>query len=168
MKCGQCNKTIYPPREKYCSVKCIKRASYLKTHPDTQSILRGDEGFWLTETGKGYRWEKYVAKLLGAEHIPFNGHAPDLMRGDEKIDVKSCELYKRKTKYGKSDIKCSGWWVFNRNQEKPMDFFCCVCLIDNKPEKILLIPADKFTGMGITVGHKSRHDKYKIPILPTS
>jgi len=78
-----------------------------------------------------------------------------------KIDVKSCELYKRKKKRGKIVGYSSGWWVFNKNKGYS-DYYFCICLIDNNPVRYYLIPKDDFN-KGITVGQKSeKFDKYLI------
>ena len=145
----------------YCSKNCVKRAWYFKKYPNTKSYFAKNPNFWKTETGKGFRWEKYSAKLLGAKHLKFNRYGADLDWNGKKVDVKSCNLYKRKIERGKL-IKGNrlGWWVFNRNKEKDMDFFLCICLEENKPIKILLIPNNDFPKRGAVIGWKSKYDKF--------
>lgn len=144
----------------YCSTKCIKRASYLRRNPNVKSIFR-DKSFWNTETGIGFKWERYIAKLIGANHIKFNKLGVDLEKDGLLIDVKASNLYKRKRKNGKVvNSDQSGVWVFNRNKEKKVDFFFCVCLINNKVNKILKIPSNKFSTSGITIGIDSKYDKF--------
>lgn len=169
MKCLFCNKNVnrFKPKSttikaKYCSARCTKKAWYLRRNPNTKIFLKNKKEFLLTETGKGFRWEKYIAKMIGAKHLEFNGSDADLQLGKLKIDVKSCELYKRKTKRGKPVKYSQGWWTFNRNKEKPIDYFICVCLLKDKPVKILKIPSNQFPIKGTTVGFKSKFDKYDI------
>jgi len=149
---------------KYCSVKCNKNAYRVRQNPNVKSLCIKNPDFWKTETGIGYKWEKYVAKKIGAEHIKFNYRGEDLRLGNLKIDVKACELYKRKrkTQRGAKVGSVFGNWIFNRNNIKPMDYFYCVCLIKGKPVKELYIPADKFGFKGITIGNKSKYDIYKV------
>lgn len=154
-------KRLYP-YTKYCSNKCNKTAWSLRHNPKQKCHLVNNPDFWKTETGIGYKWEKYVAKKIGAEHIKFNHCGEDLQLGNLKIDVKACELYKRKFARGKEVNRTCGQWIFNRNNIKPMDYFYCVCLIKGKPVKELYIPADKFGLKGITVCNKSKYDIYKV------
>ncbi len=161
MKCDLCK--IKPARKKYCSVKCIKRAWYLKNNPEIRSYLNNNPKFWESETGIGFKWEKYAAKLLKAKHLEFN-NGPDLDWNGIGVDVKVCNLYKRKNKRNKKcDInKQKGWWVFNKNNDKKeVKYFFCICLKeDGNIEKQLLIPSNKFLGNGITVGSKSKFDEF--------
>ncbi len=151
------------PTTKYCSNLCNRRAWYIRNNPNASSFLRKDKNFWSTETGKGLKWELYGAKLLKANHLPFNGNGPDLDWNNKKVDVKSCELYKRKNKRGKPiKKKQTGWWVFNRNKEKDIDYFLCFCLIKGKPEKILLIPNKFFNKSGLVIGKKSKYDRFAL------
>jgi hypothetical protein len=160
MKCVYCGKG--EARKKYCSVACVKRAYILRKRPNIKAYSTGNKLFWETETGIGFKWEQYAAKILGAKHIPFN-HGPDLYLGDMGIDVKVCNLYKRKNKRGKTVEKenQNGWWIFNKNSEKEsVKVFFCICLDGSKIVKRLYIPAEEFKGKGITVGHKSRFDQF--------
>lgn len=85
----------------------------------------------------------------------------DLLWNGQRVDVKSCNLYKRKFRRGKKTENCSGWWVFNKNKGYS-DYYFCVCMINNIPVKYYLIPSSAF-GRGITIGWKSsRYDKFKI------
>ncbi len=106
------------------------------------------------------RWEKYAAKLLGAKHCLFAGSEADLIWNGLRVDVKSSNLYKRKTKRGKVVGTSKGWWVFNRNKEKPIDFFLCIALIDDSVFKILLIPNSRFPKKGAVVGWKGKYDEF--------
>src|SRR6478609_9639472 len=138
MKCLICKRKIRLPRKKYCSSVCIKRAWYVSHHPDTR-IHKRDADFWKTETGIGFKWEKFGAKLLGAKHLKFNSGGVDLNWNGLKVDVKAANIYKRKFKRGKAVnfTAQSGWWVFNRNKEKEVDWFLCIALLRNKPYKVL-------------------------------
>ena len=149
---------------KYCSVKCIKRASYIKKNPDTK-IMGISKDFWKTETGIGYKWEKYIAKRIGATHMEFNRAGCDLEKDGELIDVKACNLWRRQYKRGVPVKKeQTGVWVFNRNKMKPCDTFYCVCLDNNKLVKVLKIPACEFGTRGITMGEKSKYNEYVIKL----
>lgn len=157
-KCLMCKKETKRP--KFCCKKCIKRAWYLRNSLNTKSYGISDE-FWNTETGIGFKWEKYVAKLLGAKHMVFNKNGADLEWNGKLVDVKASNLYTRKNKRGKPvSSQQSGVWVFNRGKEKPVDFFFCIALKDNKPVKMLLIPSDKFPKVGAVIGWKSSYDRY--------
>lgn len=145
-------------RPKYCSVKCIKRAWYLRKNP--VSYFGDDKRFWGTETGIGLRWELFVAKLLNAKHLLFN-KGPDLDWDGKSVDVKVSNLYFRKNKRGKPvSSKQSGYWVFNRNKSKKIDLFFCVALKDGKPYKMLLMPDANFPKIGLVIGWKSSYDRF--------
>ena len=170
MRCILCKSIISQlnsRRRKYCSTKCIKKAwylRYLKRNSNIKSYFTNNPNFWKTETGIAFKWEKYAAKLLGAKHLEFNVGIGDLDWNGKIIDVKVCNLYKRKNKRGKLVKKSSGWWVFNRNKMKSLDFFFCICLIDDKPHKMFLIPSTIFPSKGATIGQKSdKYDKYIYP-----
>ena len=165
-KCLFCSKETLRP--KYCSYLCVKRAWYLRNNPNTKSHLNSNQDFWKTQTGIGFKWEIEGAKLLGAEHLnSFSGGA-DLMWGEKLVDVKSCNLWKRKNKRGTpTKGEQHGVWVFNRNKIKPIDFFLCYCLKDDIPTKILLIPEKVFPKKGAVIGNISKYDKYKLcPSIP--
>ena len=166
MKCLFCNKLIPKKRlykqTKYCSVKCNKRAWYIRHNPNTKSYFANNPDFWKTETGIGFKWEIYASKKLGAKHLKF-GRGADLDWNGKLIDVKASNLYKRKFKRSKPvKSEQKGYWIFNRNKIKPIDYFFCICLLKNKPYKIYLIPANKFPKVGLVLGHKSKYDKYTI------
>ena len=148
---------------KYCSAKCIKRAWYLRNNPGVKSYFNHSKDFWKTETGIGFKWEKFGASLLGAKHLEFNNSGADLLWNDKFVDVKSCSLWRRKTSHGRpvrNFNKKNGVWVFNRNKNKPVDYFLCIGLVKNKPKKILLIPSGEFPRSGIVIGIKSKYDKF--------
>jgi len=146
----------------------LKRGWYLKNNPKAKMYFAKNPEFWKTETGVGLKWEKYAAKLLKAKHLIFKRGA-DLIWKEKMVDVKVCNLYRRKLKRGKP-VKSTqtGVWVFNRNKVKPMDFFLCIALFKNKPEKIFLIPNSEFPQKGMVVGKKSKYDKYLIQIARKS
>ena len=160
MNCLFCNELIAINRKKYCSIKCIKRAWYLRSHPNTKSYFSNNPDFWKTETGRGFKWEKWVAKKLGAKHLEFNSRGADLDWDGKLVDVKSKEFGFRRFKRGKMVENNTAGWTFNRGKKKKIDFFFCICLKKNKPIKILLIPDDKFPNSGICVGVKSKYDIY--------
>lgn len=142
------SKTI-PAR--YCSVQCIKKAYYFRNSLNKKSLGKS-KLFWKTETGIGYKWEMYVAKILGGKHLPFNKNGVDVTAEIDgtpvNLDVKVCNKYKNQ-------------WVFNKNKPKThIDYYFCICLDDNHPTKMFLIPTQSFTSCGITVGNKSKYDKF--------
>jgi hypothetical protein len=162
MKCLLCNKRIPKNRWKYCSDKCNKRSYYLRQNPNCKSSFNKNPEFWKTETGIGFKWERWGSKLIGAKHLEF-GKGADLDWNGKQVDVKSSNLYKRKFRRGepvKSEQK--GYWVFNRNKKKPIDYFLCICLLNNKPFKVLLIPDNKFPASGLVIGWKSQYDIFKL------
>lgn len=163
MKCLICKKLIQGRRltswTKYCSEKCSKKACYLR-NSKSKHYSTGDKDFWKTETGKGFKWERYSAKLLGAKHLEFNGKGADLDWNGKLVDVKSCEIYKRKFAHGKPTFNRYGSWIFHRNTNKPMDFFFCICLKNNKIIKKYLIP-NEFFPKGVSIGKISpKYDKF--------
>ena len=150
-------------RPKYCSKYCTKKSWYLRKNPNAKSFLKTKEEFFNTETGVGHRWEEYVAEKLGATHLKFNKFGCDLNWNGKKVDVKSCNLYKRKFKRGEPVLKeQKGCWVFNRNKLKKVDFFICVCLIENKLFKTYKIPAINFPLKGATIGWDSKYKEFEI------
>ena len=156
--CSRCKKETDRPM--YCSKQCIKQAWYLR-NTKSKSMLKGDKEFWDSETGIGYKWEKWIAEKIGAEHMQFNSSGCDLRLGKTLIDVKACNRWRRKLKRGVPvKTQQNGVWVFNRNKIKPCDWFYCICLVDGKPVKVLKIPAEEFGKSGITIGEKSKYDKY--------
>lgn len=160
-KCKLCGKETNRP--KYCSSKCIKQAWYVRNLGDKKSSLVGNPEFWNTETGIGFKWEKYVADKLNGEHLHFNKDGIDVCVGNTNYDVKVCEAYKRKKHKGKiiNTNPKYRWWVFNKNKPKSyINFYYCICLVDGKPVKELKIPINEFKSCGITVGMKSVYDKF--------
>lgn len=175
MKCIVCFNPIPPkrfdeshPNVRYCSSVCIKRAYYLKKHAGVSILRDRDKIAWLTtETGKGYKWERYVADGLGATlnntvKDGFGKHA-DLTWGDKLVEVKSANLYKRTNKRGVEVNKNTqtGWWRFDRGSMQNPDYFFCVGLINDIPIKMYLIPDNEFGKRGITLSPvKSKYDKF--------
>ena len=119
-----------------------------------------EESYRRSATYKGLAGEWLALELLyGSKHM--NGEVMnrefDILWNGKRVDVKTCELYKRKLKRGKP-AKSSGWWVFNKNKASS-DLYFCICLLDGKPLRAYMIPAKEFGG-GITIGWNTRHDKY--------
>lgn len=146
----------------YCSKVCIKRAWYLKRHPNCY-YGKDNKEFWKSATGKGFTWEKYVAKLLGAEHKEFNYNTDgaDLIWNGKTVDVKSANAYYRKSKRGVPvKGKQTGVWVFHFGAKRP-DYIFFVCLIKDKVFKMYLIPASEIKATnGCTFGKISVYDKF--------
>ena len=160
IKCLLCNKETERP--KYCSKQCVKKSWYLRNNPDVASYAIGNPDFWKTETGIGFKWEKWASKLLGAKHLTFNNSGGDLDWNGKIVDVKSSNIYKRLRKRGKPVVsEQKGVWSFARGKMKKIDYFLCICLIRNKPHKVLLIPGKSFSKTGIVVGWKSKYDRSK-------
>jgi hypothetical protein len=115
-------------------------------------------------TYKGRRAELLAVRLLkGSKDMNNNvmNRPYDIEWNGLKIDVKSCELYKRKKKRGKECACNSGWWVFNKNKNDA-EWYLCICLKDNKPIRYYLIPLENFS-KGIAIGQRSeKFDKYLI------
>lgn len=149
----------------YCSDICNKRAYYVRkkeyvtSHLDPNTYIE-----WLkTETGKGRTWEIFIANLIQGKTQKHKSHF-DILANNQKIEVKSCNLYKRPYKRGKpvkNRINQTGWWVFHRGiKETEINYFFCIGLIDNKPIKIFKIPGEEIK-KGITISPiKSKFDKY--------
>jgi hypothetical protein len=169
-KCIFCNKQIPKDRVNnsnkkviYCSKECIKKAWYVKNKTNKCSYYLDKKEWSKSETGKGWKWEMFIAKLIKAKKMPF-GYQYDLLCGKDKIDVKSANLYKR---IRNPKWKPAYWWRFDRGEFiKDIDFFFCVCLIDNVPKKIYKIPNNNFGKRGITIGKTtSIYDKYLFPFV---
>jgi hypothetical protein len=160
MKCQLCHKKVPKNRKKFCSYFCVKRSWYLKQKSFKHSALVEGANF-NSSTQKGFFWELHAAKLLKAICVSkkIMNREWDLEKENFKIDVKSSNIYKRKLKHGKAVKNCSGVWIFNKNSEN-IDYFFCICLIKNKPEKYYLIPNKFFPTSGISIGGKSKYDKY--------
>jgi len=121
-----------------------------------------EEGMKKSATYKGRRSELLALKILEGA-IDMNDKVMnrpyDVEFNGERIDVKSCNLYKRKFKQGKPVEKSCGWWVFNKNKGYADKYFC-ICMERNIPVKYYLIPKEYFNN-GITIGQKSlKFDKY--------
>lgn len=167
-KCLFC-KNIFDNKLKnkmYCSLQCTKKMWYNKRK--SNSLHNNPDGFYKTETGRGYKWEKYVADLLKAKHLEFNGRNEVTFRADIEwngkfIDVKSSLLNKRKNKRGVPVVKEQmGFWNFKPSYIKDnIDYVFCVCVNEiDIPVKLLLIPSKEYPKMGLTIGHTSKYDKY--------
>jgi len=157
-KCFFCNTSTARP--KYCSDVCNKRAYHTR---NSKGFLYGVHNkFWETETGIGLIWEKYVANLLNAKHLLFNLKGADIDWNGKMVDVKSAHLNFRKNKRGKPvKGQQKGYWGFKNAGKGKIDFLFCVGLdSNNNPAKLLLIPKSEYPKIGITVGWKSKYDKY--------
>jgi len=168
MKCQLCNNDVpinraKHSRVKYCSEICNKRSWYYR-NVKVNNPVRGGFKQPVSESQKGYYWEEWATKLLqGAVNVNQDvlNQSYDLLYKGDKIDVKSCNLYKRKLKRGKP-ANSKGWWVFNRNKRSEIDYFLCICLIEDKPFKTYMIPSLVFPEKGCVIGWKSKYDKYLI------
>jgi hypothetical protein len=150
---------------KYCSDRCNKLSWAKRNKVIKNSFNNGDRKEWLnTETGVAYSWENWVARQFQGVWQGFNKPF-DILIGDEKIDVKTCELYKRPNKRGKpvkNKSAQAGWWVFNKNKGNIADFMLCIGLINGVPFKMWKIPSKVF-GKSKTISPLSnRFDKYLI------
>lgn len=159
MNCIFCNNIIPESRKsfnhknpKYCSVECIKRAYYLRKNPDKKSYINHNPKFWETKTGIGFKWEVWASNFLNATHNKFKKGA-DLNYNGKLIDVKVSKGY---------NLKNSTQWVFNRNKIKPIDFFFCIALKNDKVYKLFFIPNNNFPKCGATIGDNSKYDKFQI------
>jgi len=104
---------------------------------------------------------RFFVNRKEVEIVASNPKPYDLFWNGTKIDVKTCNLYKRKKKRGKKVKKCSGWWVFNKNKGYADKYFC-ICMIDNIPVRYYLIPKNEFN-KGITIGQRSvKYNKFLI------
>lgn len=154
------------PYPRYCSQKCIKQAYYLRKNPEIKSHLKDRRVWRYTETGKGRKWEEFVCNLLGGV-IQAYGHPFDIDWNGKTVDVKSANLYKRTNKKGVPVVRKnqSGWFRFDRGEVfKEIDYFFCIGLIEGVPNKMFLIPGNRFGKRGITVSpNKSKYDEFIYP-----
>lgn len=159
--CIVCKEKIPPNRKRYCSKKCIKVAWYVKNNPKAKSHHIKNSDFFSSNTGIGYKWEKYVAKILGAEHREFC-RGVDLIWNGKTIDVKTSSLFKRRFKRGKPVVKeQSGVWSFKFSHNRVIpDYFFLVCINKSSVEKMYLIPSCELGKRGVVIGWKSIYDKY--------
>ena len=158
MKCIFCFKIIPKNRKKYCSTLCIKRAWYIKHLSPNNSIFTGNPQ-------KGIEWEQWFIKKYKAIRPSKSFNTPyDFIWNDEKIDLKICELYKRKFKRGKKVKNTVGWWTFNRNGNGA-DYILCLGLINNKIKKVFKIPDIIFPKSGTCISPlKSKYDEFLISL----
>lgn len=133
---------------------------------------RKKRGSTISSLNKSNTWKGRKAELIALQILKGSidnnkdvlNRDFDILWNNKKIDVKSCNLYKRKLKRNKPVKKCSGWWVFNKNKGYS-DMYFCICMIENIPIKYYLIPKEDFNN-GITIGQKSlKYDKYLIKKL---
>ncbi|HEC65920.1 MAG TPA: hypothetical protein ENI23_11555 [bacterium] len=159
-----CGKPIPPNRRKHCSKECIKRFHYIKERKSKTSFFYGLLSAWFeTNTGKAYFWEQLFASATDGEWQGFGKPFDVLDKGGNRIDVKSCKLYKRKMKRGKPVIgKQTGLWIFNKNKSNSADFYICIGYYSNYfPYRVFKIPKDVF-GNGISISpKKSKYHKYE-------
>lgn len=135
---------------------------YLKRNPNCY-YGKDNAKFWKSETGVGFYWERYVAKMIGGTHLEFNKNGSDIDWNGKLVDVKTSSLYHRKNKRGKPVIgEQKGVWGFKRGKAKS-DFFFFVCLLDGKPFKFYLVPDSYFPKSGTVIGWESAYDKFLYP-----
>lgn len=149
---------------KYCSKLCIKRNYQIKKVKTSR--FKNTEGYEKTATGKSVIWEKWAAEFLGAEWVneEVMGNSYDLKLGRLKIDVKVSSYFVRKTKRGKI-WNGGGVWGFKPNAflKPEINYFLCICLKNDLPIKVLLIPSSIYQSKkGICIGEFSKYDKYNI------
>lgn len=165
MLCMFCSKPIinkdklvarYGTTLKYCSSLCNKRAWYMRHNKPKESIFT-------TNPPKGILWEEWFIKKFHAKRPSESLNTSfDFFLNNEKIDLKVCELYKRKFKRGKPVKKTVGWWTFNRNGSE-CDFMICIGLVNNKVARVFKIPEAFFPSKGATISPiKSKYDQYAI------
>ncbi len=167
-KCKFCNKVVplnrrgrngKPP--KYCSKQCVKKAFYVKEFGDSKlSIYNGGgKEFDMTATGKGMKWEIWFCDTFGAKWMNADSmNKPyDAKWKGKNIDVKSSEWFTK----GRSNF-----WNFKPNSfiKPEIDFFACVCLLSDIPQKVLLVPSSIYylNKGGISVGKNSKFDNFSI------
>lgn len=154
MFCILCGDPVPLNRRKYCSILCIKRMWNI-LH------LNIKKSFVLGNPQKGIMWEEWFIRKFNAIrpqralNIPY-----DFLWNNEKIDLKICELFKRKFKRGKP-ANSSGVWIFNRNGNGA-NFIICIGLINDKPIRFFKIPNTIFPKTGATIGlYRSKYDIYR-------
>lgn len=144
----------------------MRKRSFKSSFHDPET--HGD--WYKTETGKGYAYEQLVANMLKGQWQGFS--APfDILWGKKKIDVKTCNLYKRKRKQGKEvdPSKQAGWFSFHKfdgkSKGKDIDYLFCIGLLDGIPWKMWLIPYQDILSQNFTITSNAskRYDKYLYP-----
>ena len=115
-------------------------------------------------TWKGRKYEMLALKTLkGSVDMNRDGmNKPyDILWKGKTVDVKSSNIYRRKFKRGEPVKKeQAGWWRFGSGKHKA-DLYFCVCLVENIPERIYLIPKEVF-GNNKVIGNKTKYEKYRI------
>lgn len=143
----------------YCSSVCNKRSWYLRNSNAKQSFFAGNPQ-------KGIAWEEWFIKKFGATRPSKSLNTPfDFFWNGEKIDLKVCELYKRKNKRGKAvKGEQAGCWIFNRNGDDA-DFILCVGLENSRPIRYWKIPDKIFPRSGATIGRfSSKYDPFIVQL----
>lgn len=137
----------------------ISRAYSRRKNGSTEETLK------VSSTHKGRYWEELIAFIFGAHDMNQTkmGARYDLDLDGLKIDVKSSQLFMRKRRRGKECKQKNGVWIFNKNKNNA-DVFLCVCANGLDIVKLLLVPSEIFGRTGISVGEKSKFDKYAISL----
>lgn len=115
-----------------------------------------------SEVWKGRKGELFALTIL-EDSVDLNKEKMnrpfDILWRGKTVDVKTLNICKRKKIRGK-EIKRepSGHWTVIKGKNSA-DFYLCVCLENEKPKKIYLIPGTAFK-KAITIGNKSKYDKF--------
>jgi hypothetical protein len=154
MQCVLCKRPRAANRPKYCSSRCVKSAWYLRNAKPKESVYFG-------KPQKGILWEEWFIKRYGATRPSEALNTPfDFWWNGERIDLKVCELYHRKTKRGRPVGQTIGWWVFNRNSRN-FDFAICIGLVNGVPVKSFKIPNSEMPASGAVISpRQSKYDEF--------
>lgn len=164
IKCLFCGKDVPEHRRFLCSTICAKRRYAIK---QTVSSRYGDDSKYNeTNTGKSVFWEGWFVNTFGGEWMneEIMGKPYDVLWNGKKIDIKVAEYYVRTLKRGKK-WNGGGVWNFHQNPflKPEIDFYACICLKNNLPVKLLLVPAAIYDlRKGLTIGINSQFNIYNI------
>lgn len=137
---------------RYCSKACIKRGWYIRNQKrKVHTILEGPN--LQSCTGKGLYWEVHAQKLLGGRVMALESmnQPHDIILDDGTlIDVKSSNIHRRKN---------SEWWAFHGGNNSP-DYYFCIGLREDTPERYFLIPCAVMPRVGASVPTSNAISKY--------
>ena len=147
MLCQHCNKPI--PKErggknmrwkvKWCSIACRSRAFRRKNGQGESFAFRAEE----------------LASEMYNCTVDRKSKVDTIIEG-KLVDIKASKPYKRPNRPN------TEYWVFNRSsKEQKPDYFLCMCFDKNENlVRTYEIPGEEFPDRGITIGQKSKWDKY--------
>lgn len=128
--------------------RLISKMSSWRTHGRSADSVLDSESY------RGRKWEYYALAVLPGsidKNADSWGSPYDILWRDKTVDVKSAVLSERKN-----------FWSFSTMNKIKPDYFFFVCVKNDEPYKVYLIPSDNID-TGISIGHySSKYDEFLI------